>query len=74
MSREELIQQPEYWNESYNNECWRLGIPSNKVIFANKEYIQKLIADVVDYCQRFGITPITAAQCYEHLYASTNEK
>ena len=37
MKMEELIQSPDYWRELYENECWRLGIEPNKVLFSYRE-------------------------------------
>lgn len=37
MTREELIQSPEYWQTLYENECERLGIQPNLLFITIKE-------------------------------------
>lgn len=36
MTREELIQSPEYWKTLYELECWRLGIKPDKIEFKKR--------------------------------------
>lgn len=50
MTREELIQTPEYWRTLYENECERLDIkPTLKFIKPiNEEELDKTVENIVD--------------------------
>lgn len=45
-----------------------------EVSLYDKNDVMRLIADVVGYCERFGINNTTVSNCYEFLFSKSNDK